>query len=144
MTMLVRLIYASRRSANLNADDLVAIQHRSQVNNPKLGITGLLCGSPTVFLQALEGGRDPINSLYKRIVVDSRHSEVTLLAYQEIDQRRFAGWAMGLVDTERLNPAVLLKYSPCATLDPFAMTGLASLALIDDLASTAAMSSDRA
>jgi len=75
---------------------------------PRIGaITGVLCvcQGGNVFLQALEGGRDAVNALYGRIVQDPRHRDVTLLDYAEIDERRFAGWRMGSVDSARSTPA---------------------------------------
>ena len=66
----------------------------------------------------LEGGRSQVSALYNRIAADARHRDVVLLSYEEIGERRFAGWAMGLIDLSRLNPALLLKYSEAAVLDP--------------------------
>jgi hypothetical protein len=48
---------------------------------------------------------------------------VVLLAYREIEERHFAGWSMGQVTLARLNPALLLKYSECARLDPYKLSG---------------------
>ena len=45
---------------------------------------------------------------YNRIAADARHSDVVLLHYEEIAERRFAGWSMGQVNMARLNPALLL------------------------------------
>ena len=66
-----------------------------------------------------------------------------LLTYEEIDERRFAGWAMGQVQMAGVNPALLLKYSACATLDPYALPGRASMALFDDLVATASIACER-
>jgi hypothetical protein len=137
--MLVRLMYASRATAGLDAEEVHAIVRRSRADNPAAGITGVLCCSHGMFLQVLEGGRSAVNSLYKRIVCDRRHAGVELLTYDEIAERRFAGWAMGLATVERLNPALLLKYSETATLDPFAVSGQASMALFDELVATASV-----
>ena len=62
-----------------------------------------------------------------------------LLAYEEISERRFAGWSMGQVNMACLNPALLLKYSETATLDPYAVSGQVSLALFEELVATAAV-----
>ena len=94
--MLVRLMYASRAAESVNHDELVAILKQSKAYNPAAGVTGVLCFSGGIFLQVLEGGRAPLNALYNRIVQDARHREVTLLSYEEIGERCFAGWAMGL------------------------------------------------
>lgn len=137
--MLVRLMYASRATPGVDQEDLHAILRHSKQANPQHGITGLLCLSDGIFLQVLEGGRSAVNQLYSRIVGDPRHTQVELLLYQEISERRFAGWSMGQVDMSRLNPSLLLKYSARATLDPYAASGAVSLALFEELVATASV-----
>lgn len=137
--MLVRLMYASRAAAPMDQEELLAILKQCKQNNPKDGITGLLCYSDGIFIQALEGGRDAVNRVYNRISRDPRHTEVVLLSYDEILERRFAGWSMGQVNMQRLNPGLLLKYSAAATLDPYAVSGAVSMRLFDELVATASI-----
>jgi Sensors of blue-light using FAD len=137
--MLVRLMYASRAAPALGAEDLHSVLRQSVANNPRVGVTGVLCYSGEIFLQVLEGGRLQVNGLYNRIVQDRRHRDVVLLSYDEIEERSFAGWAMGQVNMARLNPALLLKYSEAAVLDPYAVSGKVSMALFNELVATAAV-----
>ncbi len=137
--MLVRLLYASRAVPAVDHEELIAILKKCKSNNPALGVTGVLCFSQGIFLQALEGGRSAVNKLYNRIATDPRHTDVELLAYEEIGERQFAGWSMGQVDVSRLNPGLLLKYSERATLDPYAVSGKVSLALFHELIATASI-----
>ena len=137
--MLVRLVYASRAAAAVDQEELVAILRKSKANNSHQGITGVLCFSEGIFLQAIEGGRSAVNRLYNRIAADSRHSNVELLCYEEIGERRFAGWSMGQVNIARLNPGLLLKYSEKPMLDPFAVSGKVSMALFEELMATASI-----
>jgi hypothetical protein len=132
-------MYASRAVSSVDQDALLAIVRKSKANNPPLGVTGVLCYSEGIFLQVLEGGRSAVNRLYNRIAADPRHSEVELLCYEEIGERRFAGWSMGQVNMSRLNPALLLKYSERPTLDPFAVSGHVSMALFEELMATASI-----
>ncbi|WP_088284766.1 BLUF domain-containing protein [Ideonella sp. A 288] len=141
--MLVRLMYASRAAADVGQDELVAILRQSKQNNPAVGITGLLCFSGGVFIQALEGGRAAVSHLYNRIAADKRHTDVVLLSYEEIGERRFAGWSMGQVNMGRLNPALLLKYSATAVLDPHSVSGKISMSLFDELVATASIMGER-
>jgi hypothetical protein len=143
MTMMVRLMYASRAVPAVDHEELHSLLRQCRINNPKHGITGVLCFADRIFLQALEGGRSAVNDLYRRIAADARHRDVELLSYQEIDERRFAGWAMGQVQMSGLNPALMLKYSAGTTLDPYAMPGRVSMALFDDLVATASIHCDR-
>jgi hypothetical protein len=137
--MLVRLLYASRAKAPLAPEVIDAILQTSRKNNPAVGITGLLCHSGDVFMQVLEGGRDAVNMLYNRIAGDPRHTDVILLRYEEIAERRFASWSMGQVNLARVNPAILLKYSTKAELDPYAGCGQASMAMLEELIATASI-----
>ena len=137
--MLVRLMYASRAVPAVDQEELIAILKKSKANNAKSGVTGALCFSEGIFIQVLEGGRSAVNRLYNRIVGDGRHTDVVLLSYEEIEERRFAGWSMGQVNMSRLNPALLLKYSECAKLDPYAGSGKVSMALFEELVATAAI-----
>ena len=137
--MLVRLLYASRAVPAIDQDELILILRKSKTNNPALGVTGVLCFSEGIFLQALEGGRSSVNKLYQRIASDPRHTDVELLCYEEIGERRFAGWSMGQVNVSRLNPALLLKYSEKPTLDPYAVSGAVSMSLFAELMATASI-----
>lgn len=137
--MLVRLMYASRAAPAVNQEQLIAILRKSKAHNPMLGVTGVLCFSEGIFLQVLEGGRSAVNRLYNRIASDPCHTDVELLSYEEIGERRFAGWSMGQVDMARLNPALLLKYSERPVLDPYAVSGAVSMALFEELIATASI-----
>ena len=137
--MLVRLMYASRATETVRPEVLNAILRKSTQNNPAVGVTGVLCFSGEIFLQVLEGGRSQVSRLYNRIAQDPRHQDVVMLSYEEIDERSFAGWAMGQVNMGRLNPALLLKYSEAAVLDPYAVSGKVSMALFDELVATASV-----
>lgn len=137
--MLVRLLYASRATHAMSEAELQAILKSSREHNPASGLTGLLCYSDGIFIQVLEGGRDAVNARYKAIVDDQRHRDVIILSYEEIGERHFAGWSMGQVNLHRLNPALVLKYSATTKLDPYAMSGLALMALFQELVNTGAI-----
>ena len=139
--MLVRLLYASRAAESVNAEALSAILKTSKERNAATGVTGVLChcANAHIFMQVLEGGRGAVNALYNRIGRDPRHHEIALLSYEEIGERSFSGWSMGQVNMNRLNPALLLKYSESAVLDPYAVSGKASLALFNELVATASV-----
>jgi hypothetical protein len=136
--MLVRLLYASRTDA-VNQVLIDAILAQSRAKNPALGITGILCHGGDVFMQVLEGGRDVVNRLYNQIAADPRHRQVTLLHFEEIAERRFSGWTMGQVNLLRVNPSVVLKYSEKPLLDPFCVSGRASMAMLEELIATASI-----
>jgi hypothetical protein len=137
--MLVRLLYASRATELPTAKLIASVLEQCQKNNPARGITGVLCYSDDIFLQVLEGGRDEVCETYNAIVRDTRHGQVRLLKYEEICERSFGGWSMGLVNMAKVNPSLLLKYAGRAELNPFAISGQASMSLLNELIATASV-----
>ena len=137
--MLVRLLYASRAVDGKLCDVVQSVMQQSREHNPQHGITGILCHSDQVFMQVLEGGREAINTLYGHIMRDPRHTDVVLLHYEEINERRYAGWTMGQANLGKINPSIMLKYSALPELNPHNMSGKMSLALIEELMATAAI-----
>jgi hypothetical protein len=64
---------------------------------------------------------------------------VRLLQFEEIGERRFGGWTMGQVNMAKVNPSLLLKYAEKPELNPFTVSGRASLALLEELIATASV-----
>ncbi len=137
--MLVRLLYVSRAVDKDCTQAIESILESSRQHNLGNGITGVLCYGGGVFLQAIEGGRSAVNTLYNHIVADKRHSDVVLLHYEEIAERRFGGWTMGTVNLSKLNTSIVLKYSERPEFDPYAVSGKVSLALLEELMATASI-----
>ncbi|MDD0838710.1 BLUF domain-containing protein [Curvibacter sp. HBC61] len=140
--MLIRLTYASRVKDSLGPADVKDIVRASKRNNARLGITGTLLLVDGIFLQCLEGGLLPVNTLYHRILLDPRHQQPALLNFAEIDRRLFGGWHMGLVPATADNLALLMAYSPSAQFDPYAMRPRALDALLEELVSRARVLSE--
>ncbi len=137
--MLVRCLYASRCATPQPTALLEQILVQSRRNNPRRGITGLLCATSEVFVQVLEGGRDEVSALLCSILRDDRHRDVRLLSYEEIAERQFGNWSMGQVDIESVNRALLLKYAPRPGLDPFMGSARATMSLLTELVATGAI-----
>lgn len=136
--MLVRLLYASR-AVDSSPDAIESILQQSRQHNPASGITGILCYGGGIFLQAMEGGRMQVSELFGTIQRDGRHKDVVLLHFEEIFERRFGGWSMGQVNLSKLNHSLVLKYSETPELDPYAVSGKVSLALLEDLMASASI-----
>ena len=137
--MLVRLLYVSRAIDKDCAKTIESVLETSRSHNMGNGITGVLCYGGGVFLQAIEGGRGAVNELYGHILRDKRHTDVVLLHYEEITERRFGGWTMGTVNLSKLNTSIVLKYSEKPEFDPYAVSGRVSLALLEELMATASI-----
>ncbi len=136
--MLVRLLYASR-AIDRSEEAIEGILLQSRQSNPSCGITGILCYGGGIFLQAIEGGRNQVSELFSHIQRDPRHKDVVLLHYEEITERRFSGWTMGQVNMGRVNTSILLKYAEKPELDPYSVSGVVSLALLEELMATASI-----
>jgi hypothetical protein len=135
--MLIRLMYASRSAEPVSASMMETILTQSRRNNAAVGVTGVLCHDGDTFMQVLEGGRAEVNAIYNAIVRDARHRDVTLIACEEVAQRRFSNWSMGRVNLARVNASILLKYGKKAEFDPYAVRASVALAFLDEMMATA-------
>ena len=131
--MLVRLTYASRASHPVSAELIREILDSSQRNNPGQGLTGILCCNADIFLQALEGPREAVNALYNRLADDTRHKDLTILDYEEIDARHYGNWSMGWAGARQANRALFLKYSSSDRFDPFSMSAAQISGMLQEL-----------
>ncbi|UTH73930.1 BLUF domain-containing protein [Chromobacterium sp. IIBBL 290-4] len=132
--MLVRLIYCSRARQAIDQQLVDDILDASRKYNPALGLTGLLCYGNDVFVQVLEGSSVHVNRLYLKLARDARHHSLTLLSFQEVEQRKFGNWSMAEVALDKLNASLILRHSALPVLDPFVMTGSGVERLLTDLA----------
>ncbi|MDP2636511.1 MULTISPECIES: BLUF domain-containing protein [unclassified Pseudoalteromonas] len=120
---LTRLIYASRITESFSNSSIEHIIRKASEDNVKNHITGMLCFNSNYFLQCLEGARTQVNQTYKRILNDERHTDITLLYYDEIAVRDFADWSMGYVPSSSLSSSINLKFSGCTDFNPYKISG---------------------
>ena len=66
----------------------------SRLNNNRTGLTGSLIYRSDLYFQFLEGPPDEVNDTYKKIKLDSRHSEIHKVKEGITNRRLFASWAM--------------------------------------------------
>lgn len=126
----VRMLYVSRAVGPQTTTMTTSILSQAQANNQVLGITGVLCQGQGFFFQVLEGERHQVNALYRRIGVDARHKDVTLLYYEEINERRFGQWSMALIHLSVDDPMVKLQHPD---FDPYSATGTQVMKQVIDL-----------
>jgi len=132
---LYRLIYVSQAISGLEYPDLVDILEKSERNNKKVGITGMLSFGDSMFLQVLEGSRRVVSQTYNRILIDKRHANAELIDFSEIDYRDFGVWSMKVVQLGNHAEvrSIILKYSSSETFSPISMTGRQSLNFLREL-----------
>ena len=100
---LCRLVYKSQTSWDILSNEVLQkLAINSERRNRENGITGLLVLSGETFLQVLEGESEPVNQLYRNIIQDKRHQDVTLISYESISQRSFEDWGMRVADLNDL------------------------------------------
>ena len=95
--MVFRLVYSSKAVARIDDGELRKILANARSSNPQHDLTGLLLFYEGEFLQVLEGPKDAVEALFKRISNDSRHVTVKRLDSRETDKRLFGDWSMAYV-----------------------------------------------
>ena len=128
--MLIRLIYVSKAVDPQNrmlADSILSTSHAWNTQND---ITGVLCEGQGLFLQALEGERGRVTSLYARIAADPRHTGLELLHCESIAHRRYGDWSMARVRLSDVDPQTKIVWPD---FDPYSASGALVMARIDEL-----------
>lgn len=90
-----RILYISTTRAPIDPPQLDQILRASRRNNALADITGLLVVGGRRFLQVLEGPKAAVAETFERISRDPRHFAIVTLNDKAVDERAFAGWAMG-------------------------------------------------
>jgi hypothetical protein len=133
MSLLVRLIYASKVTPNFGPMDMRDILDKSRRNNTENGITGLLVMADGHFFQALEGDREAVNHVYARILRDPRHTSSVILSSAEIEKRQFTSWTMGYVLHTEKNRPLFLAYSANKYFTPLTLRTQAAELLLGEI-----------
>lgn len=94
-TDLIHCIYTSAATEDFSNEEVIAILRKAREKNKQLGVTGILLYESGSFFQIIEGPEITIHSLYEKISQDKRHSHVTKIIVESIDQRSFSEWTMG-------------------------------------------------
>lgn len=95
--MLTQLIYISAPVPEYSAEINSALEQK-QLKNKSRGINGMMLSHTNFYLQIIEGDRKVVNSLYHEIVCDIRHTDITLVRYQDINRLQFNDWLYAVLD----------------------------------------------
>jgi len=128
--MLVRLLYVSQSVGPITTTVTASVLEKSNANNKKQNITGILCQGSGLWMQVLEGERSLVNILYSKIMSDRHHQNVQLLSIEEITSRRFGQWSMALVYLSKDDPMVQMSHPE---FDPYAGTAKDVMSLLEEL-----------
>lgn len=94
-TPLHQLVYISAAEHDFTEKELQELLAKARENNSKLDISGMLLFHEGSFIQALEGEKAAVESLYNKIGQDKRHTETRVLFRGEVEERHFETWSMG-------------------------------------------------
>jgi len=122
-----RLVYYSRNRVTENSDvlaqEISSILTASRINNQRMNVTGALMFNSGCFAQVLEGPRLAIEDTFERIQQDSRHGDVSLLAFEPASSRAFRNWSMGFIGASVKDAARYGLMVQETGYDPAQMTG---------------------
>ncbi len=100
---LIHLVYTSKAVCPMNSDDFLNLLIPARENNHHLHITGMLLYQRQNFLQVLEGREMAVEKLFKSIIQDGRHENVTLLIKRPVTNREYAEWDLKFINLDTLN-----------------------------------------
>ena len=86
--------YMSNQASVLDEKDIEDLLFQVREKNKRLAITGLLLLIQGKFIQYIEGPRNEIEKVYKKIENDPRHNDLLLLDKGELEERQFSDWSM--------------------------------------------------
>lgn len=95
MPSMIHIIYASVETQGFTPAHLTELLQKARVENERLHLTGMLLYSEGNFFQVLEGEPDAVDGMYKKLHLDKRHHQLTLIVREPIAKRYFADWSMG-------------------------------------------------
>ena len=114
--VLHELLYISVLEPSVEISAIVALTKRARSANKDLDITGVLIFDGERFCQYLEGGIKNVVTLFNRITLDVRHTDVQMLHQGTGKQRRFMQFNLGfayLADVDVIG-AIALNAGPAA------------------------------
>jgi hypothetical protein len=95
--MLVQLIYVSTPVAE-KMEEVNASLPSNQLRNKEREISGLILSHPNFYLQILEGERATVSKLFHKIMCDNRHTDVTIVRFQDSMRTEFSRWDYAVID----------------------------------------------
>ena len=94
MRSLISLIYASRSTESFHEHEIPDLLQQVRIANAKQQITGMLLYIHGAFLQVLEGPPEMVDSVFSKLLTDTRHTQLRLIAREPLSERAFEGWTM--------------------------------------------------
>jgi len=96
---MLSLIYSSVATDSFDDDALADLLAQSRTANARNDVTGMLLFRNGYFLQLLEGPDAAVRGKMATIKTDPRHTKVTMLVEELIEERQFPEWTMAFAPT---------------------------------------------
>ncbi|MEM9062338.1 MAG: BLUF domain-containing protein [Pseudomonadota bacterium] len=96
--MFTSLVYVSSATQRMSDHDLVELWEASVKRNEAQKVTGALYYGGDTFFQVIEGPDETIQSLFETISRDDRHTDVEVLAENDLASPAFRIWPMKFID----------------------------------------------
>ncbi len=93
-------LYRSTSLVESGSDAYDEIFFKARRNNPAADLTGYLHCEDGCFVQYIEGPEIALDQTLKKILRESRHREINVLAKGPSAPRRFGRWDMSMVQRE--------------------------------------------
>lgn len=102
MAAVWQLLYRSEQVYDMDHADMVKLLFDARAYNREHAVTGLLLHRHGRFMQLLEGERDLVRALFRRIASDPRHRDVTIEHEGPSRQRLLPEWSMGYAEAPEI------------------------------------------
>ena len=98
---LVEFAFESQAAEDLTPEIVARLARQSWSSNVRAGLTGELRLQDGRFVQVVEGRCADVLRLAARILADSRHRAIRILAFRALPARRYAAWTVQGFDLGR-------------------------------------------
>ncbi len=103
-----RIVYISKLSPNTAIEEIQKIAEISSKNNKTSNITGVLLYVGDLFFQVIEGEIDNVESLYRKILIDPRHTDILCLKTEYgVTERLYPNWSMKTINLDELTDIII-------------------------------------
>ena len=95
-----QLVYVSRAHCLMASQQLSALLEQARKRNATLSLTGMLLYKDQSFIQVIEGPSDAVSMVFSSIQQDQRHTRISVISHEDVEQRSFKEWHMGFVNLD--------------------------------------------
>ena len=111
MSKLSVIVYRSKAVEVMTDIDLFYLLMHAREQNHVNDLSGVIIYDRGHFFQWLEGPDQALGRTWNKIRTDTRHTDIRVLADQQIPTRLFAGWTMQLAHRDRQHEMVVEGFS---------------------------------